>query len=117
MMSPIGLSSGKMTWNTTMFGRPTQPSVPLEERGAVLPQALVGAVGPAEALAQQRAERLGRLGLAVRLRLVHDAPAAPQDRQREVGVLGQRLVAVAAGREHGVATPRAERARARPRCS
>ena len=33
MMSPMGLSIGKITWNTTMFGRPIQPSVPWKNAG------------------------------------------------------------------------------------
>ena len=61
----------------------------MTEGAAMLPDALVGAVGPTEALVQERGQRLGRLGTGARVGLVGDAPTGAEQRERQVGVLDQ----------------------------
>src|SRR5439155_25128687 len=82
-----------------------------EQRAAVLPDRLHGPVGPTVALAPQAAERGRRLGPCACLLGVDDALARASDREREIGVLGQRVAGDAADRFERLATERADGSR------
>ena len=77
-------------------------------RVALLPRGLQRAEHPAEALFQQGADRVRRLGVGEGAVLVHHVVSLPQDRHREVGVLGQRIGGEPARREHELAPPCAD---------
>ena len=83
----------------------------VEQRRAVLPDALQGAERPAEALLQQAADGLRRLGVGARLGVELHPPAGPLHGDGQVLVLGQRVGRIAAQRLQRRAPPGADRAR------
>ena len=80
------------------------------ERRAVLPHGLQRPVAPAVALPPEAAERRRRLGPGARVLLVDDAPAGASDRERQVGVLGERRAGDAAHVDEHLAPERSDRA-------
>ena len=112
-----GSTTGTARGNAARAGRTGRRRRGSSTASAVLPHRLHRAVAPAVALPPQLAERGGRLGPGAGALLVDDPPAGAADRHRQVGVLGERVVADAADLEQGAAPERADRARAPSACS
>src|SRR5205085_655959 len=83
------------------YARQTEPAeraiVPVENHVAMFPQTLQRPVGPAKTLPRQSAHRFRRFGPGNRLRHVDDALSIFVQREREIGVFGQRLQTQTAG--------------------
>ena len=101
-------------WNAATCASPRRPTLPAKpfspHRAAVLPHRLHGAVAPPVALLPQLRHGGGRLGPGPCALLEHHAPPGPAERDREVGVLGQRVGGHAADLQQRLAAERAARA-------
>src|SRR4051794_15875060 len=83
----------------------------MEERAAMLPETLQRAKRPPEALLGEPAKRVGCFRVSDRLVGVRDRVAAASNRQREILVLRQRVLAEATGLLHERLAPGTDRAR------
>ena len=109
----IGEISAKRSWNRMVCGRPMKASPrgrPSRDARLVLPHALDGAKGPAEALPGELAEALRRFGPGDRALVVGTRQPAALDRDGQVLVLGERVGRIAADIDDRLLTPGADSA-------
>jgi len=108
MMSMNGETSGSNIWKMRMLGSAKRPWPCCAQSGAMFPDRLQGAEGPAEALAHEAAGVDGRLSISQGAVFVVDFPARFEQAHGEVGVFSHGVERVSAGCFYGRGAPCAD---------